>query len=173
MLLCLRPLTPAAGILAAYHGQLRLPTLFSKDNRDSKLNACRSSLVYCTDATAILPAHTLAQDNDVQLVMEMPGPCRASRNRAAKDLPDADMQRPQKVQRRIRGKQKTVIQWDTPLNSIGASEMNPSATPDAVDDFHLPLTDIGGNEEEPLDAVEPTEEELQVTVQRRLIFLWQ
>ena len=59
-------------------------------------------------------------------------------------------------------KQKTEVLFTTPLSSLCAPQAKHVASQGPQDDFDTPLSAIAGPPQEPLDAVEPSDEQLQV-----------
>ena len=115
---------------------------------------------------AFLPLADATQ-NDLQgLLNDVPGPSRRGVKRSIADvatdremgMPPASLQK----RRRLKGKQKTEVRFTTPLNSLCAPQAIHVASQGPQDDFDTPLSAMAGPPQEPLDPVEPSDEQLQV-----------
>ena len=127
--------------------------------------AARQAFTSCTDRSTALPIFSDTPPDLLQMLQDTPAPSRPSgcKRTAESIAPDSDEQGINGCEhRRLRGKQTVRINLDTPLSNLVSQASIPEVSPQPQDDFDLPLTAIGGPEETPLDAVEPSDEQLQV-----------
>ena len=113
-----------------------------------------------------LPLADVTAHDTMGLLDDVPGPCRRQVKRSiaevATDLGDGFPQPSVRKQRRLTWKQKTVVEFTTPLRILcpPLSDRVPSLDPQ--DDFDLSLREMAGPPQEPLDPPEPSDEQLQV-----------
>ena len=115
---------------------------------------------------AFLPLADTTRNDLQELLRDVPGPCQRGVKRSREDVAsDRDIGIPQaslQKKRRLMGKQKTTLQFTTPLGSLCAPQAKHVASQGPQDDFDLPLSAMAGPPQEPLDPPEPSDEQLQV-----------
>ena len=167
MLVWMQPLAPTAAVLAAWHAH-NPPSgvsLWMQQARNFRNPASRPAFAFCTDRRAALPILSDTPPDLMQLLEDTPAPGRPSggKRTAESIAPDGDEQvNSGSARRRLWGKQAIRVNLDTPLSNLWPVPSAQEMPLEPQDDFGLPLEAIGGPEETPVDAVEPSDEQMEV-----------